>query len=155
MMEAWKKRVDERETIICLGDISVDGDALDHHQRWWTDSPGGKWLVLGNHDIEPMNQRFEVERRNVALYAGGEPPLLLTHVPLRNVPVGSVNVHGHLHRHESPTEDQHLSVCVEQLNYKPVRLSDIRRLARLLVKGQRVPGYNTRARLNVMERALP
>ena len=155
MMEAWKERVGERETMICLGDISVDGDALEHHQKWWEESPGEKWLVLGNHDIDPTNRRFEVDRRDVALYAGGEPPLLLTHVPLRNVPIGSINVHGHLHGHESPTEHQHLSVCVEQLNYKPGRLSDIRRLARLLVKGQRVPGYNTRARLIVMERLWP
>ena len=155
MMEAWKERVGERGTIICLGDISVDGDALDHHQKWWADSPGRKWLVLGNHDIDPVNRRFTVDRKDVVLYADGEPPLLLTHVPLRDVPAGTVNVHGHLHRHESPTEDQHLSVCVEQLNYKPVRLSDIRRLARLLVKGQRVPGYNTQARLNVMELLTP
>ena len=155
MMKAWQEHVGEREAIICLGDISVNGDALDHHQKWWADSPGEKWLVLGNHDTDPVNQRFKVDRRDVALYADGEPPLLLTHVPLRNVPSGSVNVHGHLHRVKSPTENQHLSVCVEQLNYQPVQLSDIRRLARLLVKGQPVPGHNTRGRLSVMERLVP
>ena len=155
MMEAWEQHVGERESMICLGDVSVDGDALAHHQEWWAKSPGRKWLVLGNHDVDPVNRRFEVDRRDVALYAGGKPPLLLTHVPLRDVPAGTVDVHGHLHLHDSPTKDRHLSVCVEQLNYRPVRLSEIRRLARLLVEGQRVPGHSTRSRLSVMERLVP
>ena len=124
MMEAWEQHVGERESIICLGDVSVDGDALDHHQEWWAKSPGRKWLVLGNHDVDLVNRRFQADRRDVALYADGEPPLLLTHVPLRDVPAGTVNVHGHLHLQEPPTEDRHLSVCVEQLSYRPVRLSD-------------------------------
>ena len=72
--------------------------------------------------------------------AGGDPPLLLTHVPLLQVPDGAVNVHGHLHGEESPTRDRHLNVSVEQLNYRPVRLSEIRRLARRLVAGRIVPG---------------
>ena len=155
MMEAWEHHVGERESIICLGDVSVDGGARAHHQEWWAKSPGRKWLVLGNHDVDPVNRRFEVDRWHVALYAGGKPPLLLTHVPLRDVPAGTVNVHGHLHLHDSSTEDRHLSVCVEQLNYRPVRLSDIRRLARLLVEGQRVPGQSTRSRLSVMEQLMP
>lgn len=155
MMETWEQHVGERESIICLGDVSVDGDALDHHQEWWAKNPGRKWLVLGNHDVDPVNRRFEADRRDVALYADGEPPLLLTHVPLRDVPAGAVNVHGHLHLQEPPTEDRHLSVCVEQLNYRPVRLSDIRRLARLLAAGRPVPGHSTRSRLNWMEQLAP
>ena len=71
------------------------------------------------------------------------------------MPDGAVNVHGHLHGEESPTRDQHLNVSVEQLNYRPVRLSEIRRLARRLVAGRIVPGYSTRARLNVVERMMP
>ena len=51
----------------------------------------------------------------MTLYAAGEPPLLLlTHVPLVEVPAGAVNVHGHLHEQESPTRNQHVSVSVEQ-----------------------------------------
>ena len=151
MMGAWEEEVGERETIICLGDISVDGCARDHHQQWWEQSPGRKELVLGNHDVDPVNRRFAVDRWSVALYAAGEPPLLLTHVPLVKVPAGAVNVHGHLHVEQPPTEDQHLSVCVEQLEYRPVRLSDMRRLARVLIQGRHVAGETTRARLTVME----
>ena len=40
MMEAWYEQVAEGETIICLGDVTVDGEALGHHQEWWRKVPG-------------------------------------------------------------------------------------------------------------------
>ena len=85
--------------------------------------------MLGNHDVDPVNQirPFEIERTAVTLYAAGDPPLLLTHVPLLQVPHGAVNVHGHVHEQESPTPNRHVNVSVEQLNYRPARLSEIRR----------------------------
>ena len=145
MMEAWYEQVAEGETIICLGDVTVDGEALAHHQEWWRKAPGAKWLVLGNHDVDPVNQirPFEVDRTAVTLYAAVDPPLLLTHVPLLQVPQGAVNVHGHVHEQESPTPNRHVNVSVEQLNYRPTRLSEIRRLARRLMEGRAVPGHTT------------
>ena len=56
---------------------------------------------------------------------------------------------------ESPTPNRHVNVSVEQLNYRPAKLSDIRRLARQLTEGRTVPGHSTRARLNVVERVIP
>ena len=157
MMEAWYEQVAEDETIVCLGDITVDGEALAHHQEWWRKAPGAKWVVLGNHDVDPVNQirPFKTDRTAVTLYAAGNPPLLLTHVPLLQVPRGAFNVHGHVHEQESPTPNRHVNVSVEQLNYRPVRLSEIRRLARRLVEGRTVPGAKTRARLNAVERVMP
>ena len=157
MMEAWYEQVAEDETIICLGDITVDGEALAHHQEWWRKAPGAKWGVLGNHDVDPVNQihPFEIDRTAVTLYAAGDPPLLLTHVPLLLVPHGAVNVHGHVHEQESPTPNRHINVSVEQLDYAPARVSEIRRLARRLMEGRIVPGESTRARLNVVERVMP
>ena len=40
MMNAWYEQVGDSESIICLGDVSVDGDALAHHQEWWREGPG-------------------------------------------------------------------------------------------------------------------
>ena len=157
MMGAWYEQVSEGETIICLGDVTVDGEALAHHQEWWRKAPGAKWLVLGNHDVDPVNQirPVEVDRTAVTLYAAGDPPLLLTHVPLLQVPQGAVNVHGHVHEQESPTRNRHVNVSVEQLDYRPARLSEVRRLARRLMEGRTVPGQTTGARLNVVERVMP
>ena len=46
-------------------------------------------------------------------------------------------------------------VSVEQLNYRPAKLCDIRRLARRLLEGRTVPGHSTRARLNIVETTMP
>ena len=42
MMLAWNEQVADGETIICLGDVTVDGEALEHHQQWWRKAPGTK-----------------------------------------------------------------------------------------------------------------
>ena len=110
-----------------------------------------------SHDVDPVNQirPFEIDRTAVTLYGAGDPPLLLTHVPLLQVPHGAVNVHGHVHEQESPTPNRHVNVSVEQLNYRPVKLSEIRRLARRQLEGRTIPGYSTRARLNVCRQVMP
>ena len=152
MMRAWKELVADGDDILCLGRRDGRREARQFHHEWWATRPGRKWLVLGNHDVDPMNRNFAADRRELSLFMPGDPPLLLTHLPLRNVPAGAVNVHGHLHLKAPPTPDRHISVCVEQLNYRPARMSDIRRLARRLVDGRPVPGHTTRSRLNVMDR---
>ena len=40
-----------------------------------------------------------------------------------------MNVHGHLHEQESPVPNRQINVSVEQLDYRPARMSDIRQLA--------------------------
>ena len=159
-MGAWYELVGAGETIICLGDVGVDGSIHAYYQVWWREAPGVpgvKWLVQSNHDVDPVNQvrPLEVGRTPVTLFAPGDPPLLLTHLPLLQVPPGWVNVHGHVHQRESPTRNRHINVSIEQLNCRRARLSDIRRLARRLLEGQMVPGYGTRSRLNVVERVMP
>ena len=62
------------------------------------------------------------------------PELLMTHMPLRHVPDGCVNVHGHTHN-AAITGTRHVNVSVEQIRYRPVDLEAIRRLARALVAG--------------------
>ena len=157
MMNAWRDVVDIDDTIVYLGDINVDGSVDETKAAQWNDAPGIKWLVVGNHDVDPVNRirPFEIDRTAVTLYAAGDPPLLLTHVPLLQVPHGAVNVHGHVHEQESPTPNRHVNVSVEQLNYRPARLSEIRRLAGRPVEGRTVPGHSSRARLNVVEQVMP
>ena len=157
MRSAWYELVDIDDTIICLGDVGVDSGIRVDHQAWWREAPGAKWLVLGNHDVDRVNQVLPVavDRTATTLFAPGEPPLLLTHVPLLEVPAGCINVHGHLHGKESPSRNRHINVSVEQLSYRPARLCDIRRLALRLVEGRTVPGHRTRERLNIVETTMP
>ena len=88
--------------------------------------------------------------RTTALVAPGDPDLVLTHVPLNDVPHGCVNVHGHLHEQPSPTRDRHINVSVEQLADRPVRMSDVQRLARQLLEGREIPGETTAERPRIL-----
>ncbi len=155
-MSAWHEQGAEGETIICLGDVTVDGEALAHHQQMVAEGTGREVARARQSDVDPANQirPFEIDRTAVTLYAAGDPPLLLTHVPLLQVPHGAVNVHGHVHEQESPTPNWHVNASVEPLGYRPARLSEVRRLARRLVERRTVPGHSTRARLNVVKRVM-
>lgn len=57
-----------------------------------------------------------------AIVIAAAPPLVLTHCPLRTVPAGAVNVHGHAHRRTDRRHDPHINVAVEQTAYQPVQL---------------------------------
>ena len=56
MMDAWYELVGAGDMIICLGDVSVDGSVQAHHQRWWREAPGEKWIVFGNHDVNRIGE---------------------------------------------------------------------------------------------------
>ena len=157
MRHAWYELVGVDDVIICLGDVGVDSSIGVDHQAWWREAPGAKWLVVGNHDVDPVNQvvPVSVDRTAITLFTPGEPPLLLTHVPLLGVPAGCINVHGHVHGKESPSRNRHINVNVEQLNYRPARLRDVRRLALRLLQGRTVPGHRTRERLDIVESSMP
>ena len=154
LFEAWRRAVKPRDTILCLGDAGIDtGDRISQQYRWRM-APGAKQLVIGNHDVDPddENRRLSQDGSVLTLVAPGDRPLLLTHVPLLKVPPGTVNVHGHEHRSASPTTDQHINVCVEQLDYRPARLNDIRLLARRMIDDTGVPDHTTAVRIEMAKR---
>ena len=118
--------------IICLGDVA--------HPDAWRDRrlvldlancPGKRLLVLGNHDTEHhalRNAGFDFDTMCRSAPCATDPPLALSHVPLRTVPPTAVNVHGHLHGAEAPTP-RHINVSVEHTDYAPVGLKWILEIA--------------------------
>ena len=157
LIEAWREAVADDETIVCLGDISAEGYMHVGHEQMWNAAPGHKRLVLGNHDVDLVNRvrTLETETSAAALVAPGDPDLVLTHVPLIEVPLGCVNAHGHLHEKPSPTRDRHINVSVEQLDYRPVRMTEVRRLAQRLRERRDVPGETTAERLRIVKATMP
>ena len=124
LLREWSRRVHADDTIICLGDVA--------HPDGWRDRrlvldvrncPSERILVLGNddRDTEALHDAGFTEQHVAALCAT-DPPLALSHLPLRRVPPTAVNVHGHLHGGEAPTR-RHINVSVEQTDYAPVGLT--------------------------------
>ena len=150
----WQLGVDADETLVCVGDFAL-GEALsDETWERVRAAPGrSKMLVVGNHDLSGGG-RLRVEgfhRVRAVLTSPGDPPLIWTHAPLPNVPDGHVNVHGHQHAKLKPADSPHINVSVEQLDYRPVSLARLRRLAKALIAGKRPAGATTLERIETIE----
>ena len=91
----WNETVRDGDTVYHLDDFS-DPPMNRHIEAIAERLRGQIVLIAGNHDVDPVNQVRPVaaDRTAVTLVAPGDPPLLLTHVPLL-LTHGSVNVHGH------------------------------------------------------------
>ena len=140
----WEQVVAPADTILILGDVTVHG-LWGRRLARVRQAPGRKILVYGNHEITGTGsvETDGFDEVHSSLHVDGDPPLLLTHVPLRVVPGGCVNIHGHLHHKRIPGRTRHINVCVEQLQYRPRALSTLHRLARRLVNGKTVRGRTT------------
>ena len=97
LLEQWTHDVQDHDTVICLGDVTMDRPTdglIDRLRR----RPGRKILVAGNHDNAHIRRlRRGFDEVAACAHPPGEPHLLFTHVPLDDIPAGCVNVHGHVH----------------------------------------------------------
>ena len=149
LVEAWRETVGESDRIICLGDVTV-GVAKRGIDNALATLPGTRVLVVGNHEF-PIGggdvKDYGFEAVYPTLVCETDPPLLLTHEPLDEVPVGAVNVHGHLHgtaaRAKARRSRYHLNVNVELTAFRPVHLSELVRTARALLAGDIEPRRTT------------
>ena len=148
LVEAWRETVEESDRIICHGDVTV-GVAKRRIDKALATLPGTRVLVVGNHEfpIGGTGVKDYVEAVYPTLVCETDPPLLLTHEPLDEVPVGAVNVHGHLHgkaaRAKARRSSYHLNVNVELTSFRPVHLSELATTARALLAGDVEPQRTT------------
>ena len=132
MIEKWNSVVKPQDKVYHLGDVYFN------HKREVIASilgrlNGHKRLILGNHDnakdqsLQRYFEKVDVWRKF------SEFGLLLTHVPVhqsvlqegRFLGAHTLNVHGHIHQNPSP-DGPYQCVCVEQINYTPVNIEDVR-----------------------------
>ena len=145
----WQQTVGTEDTIIILGDVTVHG-LWGQRLRRVREAPGRKILVYGNHEAHG-NEFLGCEvfdGVHSTLYVDGDPPLLLTHIPLGVVPKGCVNIHGHLHHNHVPSSTRHINVCVEQLGYQPKTLTQLRTLAQHRIRTHTMGGGTTADQLD-------
>ena len=90
----------------------------------------------------------------MTLIIRSDPPLLVTHVPMAEVPDGCVNVHGHEHAFKPLRRGRWINVSVEQTLYRPLDVrTEIIPLAKVLVARWIPPGLTTAERLRYGELA--
>lgn len=129
LIDNWNNTVKPGDKVYHLGDFAFGPK---------TDIPplikrlnGRKRLIIGNHDdvklLTPYFEKIMLWRMWKGL------GLLFTHVPVHPSTLGedrfdSVpirNVHGHIHGNPSPAGN-YRCVCVEQTDYRPVHIEDLK-----------------------------
>lgn len=127
LIERWNKVVKEGDKVYHLGDVWMgNGERAYKNLRRLK---GKKRLVLGNHD-DPRSAPLQAFQKIYLFRSFKDFGLMLTHVPVHPGSIirageGSINVHGHIHQNPSP-EGPYRCVCVEQTDYMPVNIEELR-----------------------------
>jgi calcineurin-like phosphoesterase family protein len=135
MIERWNEVVKPCDKIYHLGDVFFG--SKDWIENNWSRLNGKKRLIVGNHDDIPyiVEQRMFEKVDMWRMFT--EFNILMTHVPVHNstlyekrfkksdVMLPMKNVHGHIHSNASPAGPYHC-VCVEQIDYRPINIEELR-----------------------------
>lgn len=132
LIENWNSVVKPSDKVYHLGDVFFGGNPRLTLGRL----NGKKRLVVGNHDRIKHIVPLKVFEKIVMWRAMGDLGLLFTHVPVHESVINErvsrsgkrrvyKNVHGHIHQNKAPS-DSHICVCVEQTNYTPVHIDELR-----------------------------
>jgi len=122
LIHNWNSVVGVNDTVYHLGDVFINRKA-----RFILDALNGdKVLIKGNHDIFKLNDYTPFFRDIRAYHVLDK--IMLSHVPIHRESMGRFrgNVHGHLHANRVK-DPLYKSVCVEQINYTPIELSEIQK----------------------------
>jgi len=126
MIDNWNKLIKPYDKVYHLGDVYFgdDNDANKILSRL----NGHKRLILGNHDTLNRHSILLKHFDKIMMWWPFE-KIIFSHIPLakdqmRTRSGDSINVHGHIHQNDSPTELHH-NICVEKTDFTPVHLDDI------------------------------
>lgn len=136
IVERWNSVVKPEDIVYHLGDVYMQC-SKGYIENILGRLNGRKRLVLGNHD-NGKDQILQKYFQKIMMWRMfPEFGLLLTHVPVHESslsrgatgneknPPKLLNIHGHIHEKPSPSKD-HRCVCVEQINYIPISIEDLR-----------------------------
>lgn len=128
MVENWNKVVKPEDRLYHLGDVVMSKKFLPILSRL----NGRKVLIKGNHDQEKLSIYAKYFEDIRGVYH--RPGMVMSHVPLHpgSIDRWGINVHGHLHGNRVRDEvgnidTRYFSVCVEQINYTPIALEELRK----------------------------
>jgi calcineurin-like phosphoesterase family protein len=146
MVENWNKIVRPNDRVYHLGDIAMSKRHLPMLARL----SGRKVLIRGNHDIEKLSAYtpYFDDIRGVHQFSG----MILSHIPVHpdSLSRWKLNVHGHLHGNkvtkrkyvsedglrssaEIVSDPRYFNVSVEQINYTPISLEEVKKLSGMFI----------------------
>ncbi|MDP1694948.1 MAG: metallophosphoesterase [Candidatus Woesearchaeota archaeon] len=121
MIKRWNNKVEKDDFVIHLGDFALGNKEEVVKIR---DRLNGNIILLkGNHDNKSVRESgFLIVKGTLEI-----DNLIFSHNPLqkKDIPVGFINVHGHIHEKESVNG---FNVSVEKTNYEPILLEDLKKL---------------------------
>lgn len=125
LIDNWNSVVKQGDKVYHLGDVFFG--PKEEFKILWPRLNGKKRLIVGNHDDIKFLSQGNFFQKVYMWRLFKEFGIILTHVPINqdNFRVGSKNVHGHIHTKKSPN-GPYQCVCVEQTNYTPVNIEDLR-----------------------------
>ena len=132
MIDNWNSNIKQGDIVYHLGDVFMGSQ--DWFKSNWPRLNGRKRLIVGNHDDIKFLSCGGFFSKVLMWRKFQEFGILLSHVPLDK---GSLynwksdeylhNVHGHTHRNNHEDVDTYTNICVEQTNYKPINIEEVRK----------------------------
>lgn len=136
MIDRHNAVVQPHDKVYFLGDVVINKKYLEILKQL----NGHKRLVRGNHDIEDtkMFMQYFEQIYGCRVFVGD---FICTHIPIHvdSLARFRTNLHGHLHgnrvmmqsqvpelRHTQVIDPRYFSVCVEQINYTPMSMDELR-----------------------------
>lgn len=139
IVENWNRVVKDNDRVFHLGDVNFG--SKEQFVPLWQRLRGRKSLILGNHDDAAFFLKHNLVETVQVFRMLSEFGVALTHVPVHpgclfqfpnkdgtngvTEPIPVLNAHGHLHHKPSP-EGRYRSVCVEQIDYTPINIEELR-----------------------------
>jgi calcineurin-like phosphoesterase family protein len=121
LVRRWNDCVRPGDRVYHLGDVVIRRQHIDILGRL----NGRKALVRGNHDIFELKlyAKYFDQIYGVKVFDD----MILSHIPLHPESIArwGFNVHGHLHAN-SMNDPRYLCVSVEQTDYRPITLEQVR-----------------------------
>jgi len=130
IVKAWNSVIKKHDVVLHLGDLSMTNKETT--SGWTKRLRGRKYLILGNHDNHSVSWYADCGFTVIppALYFvkdkyENRKYICFTHEPIKPLPEGWFNIHGHLHgdNHRGiKTTGKHFDVGVDAIGYQPVPL---------------------------------
>lgn len=129
IIDEWNKVVTKKDTVILLGDCSMERHA---YYEIFNELKGIKKVIMGNHDLGKHSRKLLEYVNSIQSYMeiGG---CILSHIPVHPSELKRFrkNIHGHTHsKHVTKffgllKDKRYVNVCCEIVDYVPVELKTL------------------------------